>query len=104
MLSPEDRRRHARQLLLPEIGEAGQRALLDARVSAGSDVAALYLERAGLQVARGAEAPAATATPELAEAARFLAGAFEAVETIKRVVGVGQPGRLDVSLRGPGER
>lgn len=104
MLSPDDRRRYARQVLLPEIGEAGQRALLDGRARTESEIAALYLRRAGVTLGDGGVdvtvAPRPSA-PALAEAERFLAGAFGAVEAIKAIVGIGEPGALSCALRGP---
>ena len=110
-MSPDARRRFARQQLLPEVGPEGQARLIAHRFSAGDDraseVAALYLERAGAQRVDGAEAipvsaAALTTDPALAEAAAFLAGAFAAVERIKQVLDVGVPGSLDgVSLSGP---
>jgi hypothetical protein len=94
-----DRHRHARHLLLSEIGEQGQARLCATRVvfpesadpSAGA-VARDYLTRAGLHVAPvGIIAPVPCAAairtlagrPELEPAAAALAGAFAAVEAIK---------------------
>ncbi|HEX6243903.1 MAG TPA: hypothetical protein VFZ61_23470 [Polyangiales bacterium] len=118
-LRDDQRARYARHLLLPELGEAGQERLLAGRVrfpheaDAGARAVALgYLERAGVResarepdeqaLARGAEElvplldAAACARiagrPELLEAARSLAGALAAVETIKRLAGLGGPG------------
>ena len=53
LLSPEQRRRYSRQVLIPEVGQAGQRRLLDARVlligagGLGSPIA-LYLAASGV--------------------------------------------------------
>jgi hypothetical protein len=117
-LSSRDRTRYARQLLLPQIGEAGQQRLLAAALQArpGDDAGAVevaqrYLERAGvrvtgagaeestaiargtadaapLRVASSAEVDAIAHTPELREAARALAGALAAVGAIQHLVGL----------------
>jgi hypothetical protein len=122
-----DRARYARHLLLPEVGPDGQARLCAHAVALDGDpraVAAMgtYLARAGVTVepagaaasgsgAAGAGAPSSDAVQRLAgradleEAAAFLAGAFTAVEEIKRVLQVGTPGRLDaVRLTGPEDR
>jgi len=67
LLSEAERRRYSRQVLIPEIGQEGQRRLLDSRVlliGAGGlgSPAALYLAAVGLP-------PAAEAVPRLAELA-----------------------------------
>jgi hypothetical protein len=98
------RRRYARQLLLGEIGNAGQARLLDARFrpNEASDaeafaVAADYLKRAGCV---RDEAGDAVAVPDEAVVMRFagnaalrspaaaIVGAFCAVEHIKAVLGL----------------
>jgi len=109
------RRRYARQLLLGEIGEAGQERLLNARFrhEAGGDadayeVAAEYLERAGCAMApSGAvlRVPSTTAlarfagSPALAEPAAAILGAFSAVEHLKEVLGISAAGELPTGLR-----
>lgn len=116
MLSAADRRRYARQVLLTEIGVAGQARLLQSAVASpmGEDadpraveVALDYLRRAGVGVddrgvpiaLPGSEALRALAgRPELYEAAAALSGAFAAVEAIKRTLGAGEPGALPSSL------
>jgi hypothetical protein len=113
-----DKRRHARQLLLAEIGERGQERLCATRVllSPGADPRATevtrdYLERAGVQViaapapgsedrpfelevASAAAVRALAGRPDLDEAAAALAGAFAAVEAIKRALGLSQRAAL----------
>lgn len=113
-LSDAQRARYARHLLLPELGEAGQLRLLAASARPGSasdpgalEVARSYLARAGVRIASGAseaevalELPDAegvaqlAGAPELAEAARALAGAFAAVEAIKAAAQIGRRGAL----------
>ena len=126
-LSARERARYARQLLLPQLGEAGQARLLAARVHAprGADASALsvaseYLERAGMRVVLESErdrpdtasectlelsglAPDEVARvagePALQEAARALVGALAAVDAVRAVVGFnGQPARAIPSL------
>jgi len=109
MLSPAQKQRFARQLLLTEIGPSGQERLCASRVRVppGADpragaVARDYLERAGVSVLSGdghanalpvpaAEAVRAIAgAPALEEAAAALCGALAAVEAIKAELGVGR--------------
>ncbi|MEM8608965.1 MAG: hypothetical protein AAGF92_17810 [Myxococcota bacterium] len=101
-------RRFARQLLLGEIGEAGQGRLFEAGFCAGEStdpdayaVASEYLRRAGCpERSEGTplDALSADAVSQLAAAAgtsRALAaailGALEAVEHIKRALPAGRP-------------
>ncbi len=122
-----DKRRHARQLLLAEIGERGQERLCATRVRLSGDgdvraaaVARDYLERAGLQLADVREATAQhdgeepreiaveiadsgalralAGRPELDEAAAVLAGAFAAVEAIKGALDLAQPAMLPAGV------
>ena len=106
--------RYVRQSMLPEIGAAGQ-ANLEARPVRLSGPAravawaTLYLERAGVRVATdpGGHAeplslpPLDPARPELAAAAQAIAGAWAAIELIKRRVDAGASATLDVRLTGP---
>lgn len=113
MLSDRDRQRYARQILLPEVGMAGQRTLLATRAHlpkaanrAASAVARAYLERAGVAVTgeeRDPTDPSVVPVPgdaavhrcaasgELIHAAAALQGALAAVETIKSALAVGTP-------------
>ena len=102
------RRRYARQLLLGEIGEAGQERLLDASFrrepSGDADacaVAAEYLRRAGCPETKGDGAPMHAPPTEavvrfagkgfLRAPAAAVLGAFAAVEHLKAVLEVGEP-------------
>jgi len=109
------RRRYARQLLLGEIGEAGQQRLLDARFCRGVGVdadayavAADYLERAGCAMDPSGSAlrvPSTSAlmrfagSPALAESAATILGAFSAVEHLKEVLGIAVARELPSELR-----
>jgi len=112
-IGDDARRRHARQLLLAEVGERGQARLSGHEVAVHGDpraaeIAALYLSRAGVTVRDEASHVVALADPDalsrlagrggLREAAAFVAGAFGAVEEIKRALEVGSPGRLPAVL------
>ncbi len=46
--SPDEVRRYARQMVLPEVGGIGQARLREARVIASSEVEAAYLRAAGV--------------------------------------------------------
>jgi hypothetical protein len=106
------RERYARHLLLPQVGEAGQRRLLETvlRAAAGDDgtfaVAREYLHRAGVRVAddgvAGLEVPSServaqtAGDPALLPAARALLGALAAVDAIRSTLGL--PGRAESEL------
>lgn len=114
------RRRYARQLLLGEIGEAGQKRLLDARFRRGVGcdanafvVAADYLERAGSKLATDGEPvsiPDEEAVRRFAGAdalvapAAAIVGAFAAVEQIKATLGCGEAREFPSELRLTGEQ
>lgn len=105
------RERYARHLLLPQVGEAGQRRLLETVLTADAGdagvlaVAQRYLERAGVRVSQqgapegalrlsvaSSERVAQTAgDPALLPAARALLGALAAVDAIRSVLEL--PGR-----------
>jgi hypothetical protein len=103
VLTEQQIRLYARQVILREIGQAGQARLCAGRVAitdrdaaqqpGAALVARDYLQRAGVQVAAdGAPvvfAEAAQVEPALQACADWLHGAWAAVETIKRVAGVG---------------
>jgi hypothetical protein len=106
VLNERQLRLYSRQVILRELGQAGQAQLCAARVaaadssSAGATSVALdYLERAGMQVldapAEGvlplAVLSADEADPALQACAEWLHGAWAAVETIKQCTGVGSP-------------
>jgi hypothetical protein len=126
------KRRHARQLLLAEIGERGQARLCATRVRLSGDgdlraaaVARDYLERAGLQLMDAHEASARSddeesrglaveiadsgalralaGRPELEEAAAALVGAFAAVEAIKGALDLAHPATLPAGVSLHGE-
>jgi hypothetical protein len=115
-LSPQQKQRYARQVLLTEIGEAGQLRLCGARVRVGAEsdpraaaVATDYLLRAGLELTEDGAAPelvlgdptairALAGTSDFEHAAAALAGAYSAVEAIKVALGVGVPRTLPCDL------
>jgi hypothetical protein len=98
------RRRYARQLLLGEIGEAGQERLLEVRFRGGAAgdadayaTAAEYLTRAGCvedQAGSEIRVPDSDAvlkfagSPALREPASAIMGAFAAVEQLKETLGM----------------
>ena len=116
-LDAATRRRYARQLLLGEVGEAGQERLLAARFrrDEGSDAEASvvsvdYLERAGCAVGVDGDTldvPDQSAVmrfagkASLAAPAAAIIGAFCAVEAMKRTLGCGEtrdfPAELSLS-------
>jgi hypothetical protein len=112
VLTEQQLRLYARQVILRELGQAGQAQLCAAEValaepSPAGEIAADYLRRAGVQVVTGpalslavpsaAQVDAIAGEPALQACAEWLAGAWTAVETIKQCVGVGSPARSDLS-------
>jgi hypothetical protein len=115
VLTEEQRRLYARQVLLRELGPGGQARLCQSRVAlgAGADpraarVAHDYLQRAGLRVTGDRDAsvvPVAlppaervrevAGEPALVDCAAWLLGALAAVEAVKLCAGVGEAGELD---------
>lgn len=85
-MTPEEKQLYVRHILLPEIGQAGQARLCAARFDAADDYAGAlrsrYLARAGL---RGDDLLGA----QVGDPADAVRGAFDAVETLKRALGVG---------------
>jgi hypothetical protein len=104
--------------LRAELGYAASSTEAQSSEAQSSEVAALYLERAGVHVQRAAasgpaqEAPpdaviadhskavlgAHAGDPRLEHAAAWLLGSFDAVETIKVILGVGVAARLPEGL------
>lgn len=121
-LSPQQKQRYARQVLLAEIGQSGQLRLCAARVRVGIDsdpsaaaIASDYLSRAGLELTTDPAAPelvlgdtraiqALAGANDFEHAAAALAGAFSAVETIKAALGAGVPAKLPADLVLAGRR
>ncbi|MFO0693320.1 MAG: hypothetical protein U0230_07185 [Polyangiales bacterium] len=109
-LSPEDRRRYLRHLLLAEVGEAGQVCLLAGRFGGRSEedprariVRETYLRRVGITGDATDEAASTDVVlgtslevcrfagrPELEEASAAVLGALSAVETAKTILGLGR--------------
>lgn len=117
MLTEADKAKYARQILLTELGVAGQERLGATRVQLAGDadpraaeVARAYLERAGVgehsdtegapssvpvaAVAAPARVAHVAGDPALEDCAAWLLGAWAAVEAIKAATGVGSPAVL----------
>jgi hypothetical protein len=116
VLSDSDKRLYSRQMLLTELGVAGQERLCAARTrtrehadARASEVATDYLARAGVCADAGPDSvevavpsaervDALAGDPQLRECAAWLAGAFAAVEAIKAITGAGSEAELDVNF------
>jgi hypothetical protein len=112
VLTDEQLRLYARQVILRELGQAGQARLCASQVAVGSAtseaarVAEDYLRRAGVQVVERADVQvvlpdAAESDPVLRDCTGWLCGAWAAVEAIKQCAGVGRPaapGPLDMDM------
>ena len=88
-----DAHRYARHWVIREIGPAGQARLGAAhlRVPPGTsgDVAACYLQRAGVRVDEdGSPLLPGSTTPELGIALDTLHGCLNALEAVRRIVGL----------------
>jgi stage V sporulation protein SpoVS len=108
-LSDRQLRLYARQVIVAEIGRAGQERLCASSVAIAPDadvraaaVTRDYLQRAGLSLSElpestqldvpgSAEVRAAAGEPELESCAAWLLGAWAAVEALKEQLGVGRP-------------
>jgi len=109
-------RRFGRQLIVTEVGESGQAALIGSCLyasetadSASRRWARDYLERAGCEVATSevavivpvldsTEVDALAGEPEYRAIAELLAGAHAAVEALKSVLDLPEAPPLDISL------
>jgi transposase len=109
VLTEQQVRLYARQVILRELGQAGQARLCAGRVAihaaSAPEVAAVagdYLQRAGLQVVvdatehtlplpDAAQVAATAGEPALLACAAWLHGAWAAVEAIKQCAEVGSP-------------
>lgn len=112
MLTDADKAKYARQILLTELGVAGQERLGATRVHLAMDadpraaeVARAYLDRAGVgahaedlertvPVASASQVAQLAGDPALEDCAAWLLGAFAAVEAIKAAAGAGEPAAL----------
>ena len=99
-------RRYSRQILLHEVGGAGQKTLFAKTVAvpgvgAAAEVCALYLAAAGVRVVRtgSADADRVASPPEAADPAEaWRVGAHEAVHAIKLLLGVGAPSSRSLAI------
>lgn len=112
MLTDADKATYARQILLSELGVAGQERLGATQVHLASDadpraaeVARAYLDRAGVgahadatprtvQVATAERVAQLAGDPALEDCAAWLLGSLAAVEAIKSASGAGTPAVL----------
>jgi hypothetical protein len=119
VLSDSERRLFARQVLLPELGLAGQQRLCASEVAIAADgdaraadVAREYLLRAGVRLAPAADGGGfcvpigstddvrdLAGSAPLEACAAWLAGALAAVETIKHSAGIAGAQRVDPEYR-----
>jgi len=91
--SDEEIRRYARQIVLPEVGGAGQEELRRATIAAASEVEALYLAAAGVGTIVVPTAEIAAAVRALNPLGRVEVGDRSAGESASRT-----PNVVDVSV------